>query len=86
MYQPPSVLLMLLLMMMMMISRNLTDKKMLENRPEDALVLLVETVEIVKTIETVETIVQDPSGKKNISRSKIVRYISTHHIDSLKRL
>ena len=41
---------------------------MLENRPEDALVLLVETVEIVKTIETVETtmmsIVQDPSGKK----------------------
>ena len=31
-------------------------QKMLENRPEDALVLLVETVEIVLTVETVETV------------------------------
>ena len=31
-------------------------QKMLENRPEDALVKLVKTVEIVKTVETVETV------------------------------
>ena len=31
-------------------------RKMLENRPEDALVLLVETVETVKTVETLETV------------------------------
>ena len=30
--------------------------KMLENRPKDALVFLVETVEIVKTVETLETV------------------------------
>ena len=33
-----------------------TKIKMLENRPEDALVKLVKTVENVKTVEIVETV------------------------------
>ena len=36
--------------------KGLSEKKMLENRPEDALDSLVETVEMVKTVETVESV------------------------------
>ena len=35
-----------------------TMKNMLESRPEDALVILVETVKTVVTVETVETAVE----------------------------
>ena len=34
----------------------IVDKKMLENRPDDALGSLVETVETVQTVETEETV------------------------------
>ena len=55
--------------------RNTVFKKMLESRPEDALVKLektVETVQTVKTVETVETV--ETVWTVNLKKYELLNY------------